>query len=841
MKNVRVQKADVKSYFEGHWNDFYSHFMEIKSTAGKWNKCLCPLHSDSDPSFSFNSETGAFKCFGCKVSGDTFKFYGRMKSISSFPEILQGIGSDFGINGSRYSDGKSSVSTKKAKSQIVATYAYTDKKGNLLFQVVRFDPKDFRQRRPDGKGGWIWNMEGVQRVLYRLQEVLQADLVLIPEGEKDVDKLRELGFTATTSPGGAEKWLESYNKALAGRDVILLPDNDEPGRRHIEKVAKSLKGVARSVKVLELPGLPEKGDVSDWIEVGGTKDELEKIISECPSWEPKEDPEETAKSLYPRGPFPWEVLPVSISDSLKQLARSCASSATSLPGAAIAIFSSLIGAIVSISPKRSWLEFLIFWFCDIRFSGEGKTPGARLLCRVLHECQVAADEDYKAAFEEWQSLPKKDRGQPPDRPRGYFVTNLTLEGLREDHSGHGGKVCILDELSAFLSGQNEYKSKGSDRESWLCLHDGQPARIVRAGKSVTLSGARVSIFGGIQPQIWKRAFKSEDDLYLVDGTVFRFLPVYEGSAFYSLTAESWSDENREAWESLLKTAMKWSDRQQGAKEKKVLCLSKDAQEIFLDWRNELVMMSGDLPAQVRGFIPKLVGYALRFAGVLYLMDVFSRDQEPGSILQVDDIRKGIKVSEFHLGHIIQAMEALISEDLPEIFEVTDQVIHLAKTLEAIRSDIDSGWLAIGYISDRFNEKCQKEQAIKSAKAMGALLRRCGLTITGGVHDANKRRAVKCLIWDKKTESFIETSLQSLQSLHKQEYSGFSDADIEKLKSAKSACDGDIQDSLQTLQTLKNQSLQAETFINSGFADNADITDIIPNAEGKEEAPEFVEI
>ena len=217
---------------------------------------------------------------------------------------------------------------------------------------------------------------------------------------------------------------------------------------------------------------------------------------------------------------------------------------------------------------------------------------------------------------------------------------------------------------------------------------------------------------------------------------------------------------------------------------KTLCLDQEAQQAFLDWRNELFQIKDDLPAPVRGFIPKLVGYALRFAGILYLMDVFSRDQEPGSILNVDDIKKGIKVSEFYLGHIIAAMEALTLEDIPAVLEITDQVIHLARTLEAMRSEIDSGWLAIGYIWDRFNEGCQKEQRIKSAKAMGSLLRRCDLTITGGVHDANNRRAVKCLAWDKKTELFIERSLQHLQSLHKQEYSGFSYADIGKSKSAR---------------------------------------------------------
>ncbi len=577
MNKITIQKADVNSYFEGQWNKFYDRFMEIKSTAGKYHKCLCPFHDDSDPSLSFNSETGLFKCFGCNESGDAFHFYKLKHGLASFPEVLQGIGQDFGINGS----GSRSTTTGKGNGRIVAEYEYVDEKGDLLFQVVRFDPKDFRQRRPDGKGGWIWNMKEVQRVPYRLPEVLKAELVLIPEGEKDCDNLRKWGFTATTSPGGAEKWEAQYNEALAGRDVILLPDNDMPGRKHIEKIAKSLKDVARSIKVVELPGLKEKQDVSDWIETGVTKEELEKMIAECPPWEPEEDPEEAAKSLFPRGPFPWEVLPPAIAMSLKQLARACASSPTSLPGAAVSIFASVIGSTVSVSPKRSWNEPLIFWNCDIRPSGSGKTPAARKLCQVLYEAQSDADKEADLQMEEWLALPKKDKGKPPARPRGYFITDLTIEGLRMDHSGHGGSVCVLDELSAFLSAQNQYKAKGSDRESWLALWDGKSARIVRVGKSLTLSGSRISIFGGVQPGVWRSAFSGEEGgIYLKDGTIYRFLPTFEGEAFYPLTAEAWSDENREVWESLLKTAMKWSDSTQGAMERKVLCLTRMLRRSF---------------------------------------------------------------------------------------------------------------------------------------------------------------------------------------------------------------------------------------------------------------------
>jgi len=201
-------------------------------------------------------------------------------------------------------------------------------------------------------------------------------------------------------------------------------------------------------------------------------------------------PFEIAKEQYPRTSFPWEVLPVKIAESLQQLARACATSSTSLPGAAVCIFASTIGNTINVCPKTNWDEPLIFWCGDIRPSGEGKTPPPRALMHVLYEAQQMANEAYELDFDAWNLLLKKDRGKPPDKPRGYYVTDLTLEGLRTDHSGHGGKVCVMDELSSFVTSQNQYKNKGSDRESWLCLHDGNPARIVRAKETLTLTGCR---------------------------------------------------------------------------------------------------------------------------------------------------------------------------------------------------------------------------------------------------------------------------------------------------------------------------------------------------------------
>ena len=190
--------------------------------------------------------------------------------------------------------------------EIAATYDYEDETGNLLFQVVRQSPKKFFQRRPDGKGGWINKVGNTRKVLFRLREILAGDPTLpvfVVEGEKDVLELERLGLIATTNPMGAGKWRPEYSKSLRARDIVLIPDNDRPGRDHVETAARSLRDAAASVKILELPGLPKAGDVSGWLKAGGTAEELLRMTAEAPEWTPPHRPDlpdivVTAKSLH---------------------------------------------------------------------------------------------------------------------------------------------------------------------------------------------------------------------------------------------------------------------------------------------------------------------------------------------------------------------------------------------------------------------------------------------------------------------------------------------------------------------------------------------------------------
>ena len=155
--------------------------------------------------------------------------------------------------------------------RIVAAYNYDNEAGELLYQVIRTEPKGFFQRRPDGHGGWI-NKRSERQVLYHLREVLEAAIVFVCEGEKDVETLRDQGFVATTNAGGANApWLPQYTDALRGREIILIPDCDRAGRERVARIARALVGKVLRLVILELEGAK---DITEWFERGHSECEL---------------------------------------------------------------------------------------------------------------------------------------------------------------------------------------------------------------------------------------------------------------------------------------------------------------------------------------------------------------------------------------------------------------------------------------------------------------------------------------------------------------------------------------------------------------------------------------
>ena len=213
---------------------------------------ICPTHNDNEGSLSVScAENGKvlIHCFaGCSTES-----------------ILQSLGlqmSDLFINE------KQSTSPK-----IVATYDYTDETGNFLFQVVRYEPKNFKQRHKDSKGEWVWNIKGVRSVIYHLPEVIKSDMVYWVEGEKDVEALSKLDLVATTSHGGTNNFKPEYADYLTGKQVIIIPDNDSAGYEYAKQVSHSLISKVKELKCILL----QEKDISDWLDKGGNVQTLSSL------------------------------------------------------------------------------------------------------------------------------------------------------------------------------------------------------------------------------------------------------------------------------------------------------------------------------------------------------------------------------------------------------------------------------------------------------------------------------------------------------------------------------------------------------------------------------------
>ncbi|MCS4187849.1 hypothetical protein [Salinibacter ruber] len=274
-------------------------------------EALCPAHDDSSPSLSVQEGEDGKALLHCHAGCKT-------------KEVVQALGLEMGDLFPPDLDD----SWKPWDGTEVEAYTYTDKVGNALFQVVRYEMQDeshpaygekkFLQRahapghEDAGNNGcppnYVWGRQDTSPVLYKLPAVAnaidQGETVYFVEGEKDVHTLLDEGLTATCNPGGAatgedpgEKLTTRMIEPLRGANVVVIPDADEPGRQFAEAVASHLHPVAGQVRVVELPEVREGGDVTDYIENGHSVNDLTEIVGTI---EPFEPPPETVEDLISR-------------------------------------------------------------------------------------------------------------------------------------------------------------------------------------------------------------------------------------------------------------------------------------------------------------------------------------------------------------------------------------------------------------------------------------------------------------------------------------------------------------------------------------------------------------
>lgn len=233
----------------------------------------CPAHDDDKPSLKISDGDNGKPVVFCHAGCTQESVIDALKGRGLWPEPPK----------------------REPKAVVVKSYEYHDHKtGELVMVVDRLEPKSFRQRRPDPErpGQWTWSVSAEHRTLYNAVAASQYDkAIFIVEGEKDVDNLAAIGCVGVCNPGGAAKWQDSYNEILQGKDVIILPDNDESGEKHLRTVGMALQGVAKRVRVLRLPDLPPKGDFTDWYVAGGTLEALIELVkNQAVDFEPVAEP-----------------------------------------------------------------------------------------------------------------------------------------------------------------------------------------------------------------------------------------------------------------------------------------------------------------------------------------------------------------------------------------------------------------------------------------------------------------------------------------------------------------------------------------------------------------------
>jgi putative DNA primase/helicase len=730
----RVKSAvDCREIFARFWPE------RVKRHSGaKW-MALCPFHDDRNPSFVINKAYA--KCFaGCRSpSGNpVYDCFDLVSAATgkSFPESVRFLGDITSIPLEQTTSPPSRIKppmkknngmrTSQPSSHIAATYDYVDESGKLLYQVVRFEPKAFRQRRPDGQGGWIWNLDGVRRVLYRLPEVARSEAVVMCEGEKDVDNLTPYlppKWVATTVPGGAGKWDPGYTDALCDKEVVIIPDVDNAGMAHLDLLVKELKGAVCSIRVVFLDQMcspaPVK-DISDYLKNLTTDEERLNAVrsllnsSITVTEEPDESEDEANDPLerIPFPAFPWDSLPPRWLEHFEDLAESLAVAQEGVVSSSLAVLSGAIGNHLQVSPKPGWKSSVAIWMALVGDSGQGKTPIIRNLMQGLYTSQQEAFDAYQSelkAFEENASKKGESSLTPPKLTR-YFTTDPTLEALlcllAENPRG---LILVKDELASLVCGFNQYKpgGRGNERQHYLSIFSGSPVIPDRKyAEKVYVPNPCLSLLGGIQRRLVPDILGPEA---FSDGLIYRFLFLVLNPQWYPLSRKTWREESRKAWHQLLMAAKSFQ-------EERIVHLDQGAWECFRNYRNQLYRLFGYVPSQVAGFIPKMTDYALRLAGVLHFWHSFPAVPPP-TILPREIMEKAIRLSSFYFGQVRLLLQLYKKQKELRL----DQKALLSTLLE-VQPMVAGGALPTAVLFEKFNSKVPEHIQLSNTRKLTAYLK-----------------------------------------------------------------------------------------------------------------------
>jgi hypothetical protein len=364
------------------------------------------------------------------------------------------------------------------------------------------------------------------RPLYCLPEVAAADRVFVTEGEKAADAIRTLGLTATTAAGGSSAAAKTDWSPMAGKEVGILPDADAAGEKYVADVVKMLSAISPrpSVKIVRLPGLPEKGDAADFTsnrDASTARQEIETMAADAEAVTLRA----AASSILPYMRFPVDTLPPSAHRLVISASKSlgCDDAFITLP--MLPVLASAIGCSRCLELKPGWRVLPILWSAVIGESGTAKSPAFCLVTSPLeamqhdrldeHATAMARHDQDVACYEKQMAAWRKDKSGtlPPDKPvppvaTRYMIEDATTEAvatiLRDNPRG---VLLARDELAGWVGSFDRYASGSGDEGRWLSMHNGGSVTVDRKTgqyKTIFVRRAAVSLTGGVQPGVLQR-------------------------------------------------------------------------------------------------------------------------------------------------------------------------------------------------------------------------------------------------------------------------------------------------------------------------------------------------
>lgn len=714
--------------------DLLARLDGVRPSGAGW-AARCPAHDDSHPSLSVRiGDKGCtvLKCHsGCEMPDIVTALGLRMADL--FDDAR---GTDPGLR-----PPTSAPAAADSGGRVVARYPYVDEGGVLLYEKIRKEPKAFYQVGADGST----RLDGVRRVLYRLPAVLQvvkaggkAGAIYVTEGEKGCEALVGIGIAGATCPGGAKAWRPEFTEVLRGAAlVVMLPDNDEPGRCCMTEAAKALHAMGVKVKVPELPELPEKGDVADWIAGGGTKAKLFELAKAAALWTPAEREAHEAReeeawsvplplrasALVP--PFPVDVLPGPVRAIVEAEALSTQTPPDLAAFLAIGCLSTVCARRVAVRVADDWCEPVNVYSLVCLGSGNRKSAvlsdlaaplfvwerdeAARLAPEIQRSAlrremlegrkKAATAAAVKAAAEELadrehdalQATQDLD-AEPIVRAPRLVADDVTPEKLAVLLAEHGERLGVLSAeggLFGILAGR--YSDKAPNLDLVLKAHSGDSCAVDRITREpIRLAAPALTLALAIQRDVLEGASATRE--FRGRGLLARFLYAVPASLVGARSVETPSVPAylRDRWRGLLYSLLALP----------ALPTPGDAPELRLDPAALSELQAFRVALEPRlgpggslehfaDWGSKLPGQTLRLAGLFHMAT--GRPDPLGHLVDHETMAAAIRLAaDYLIPHALAALGAMAADPVLERAEVVLQYLHRDGRAEVSERDIFRG-------------------------------------------------------------------------------------------------------------------------------------------------------